>query len=72
MQQPGATSAHPTPKGLSTTSVLATMPVTQGTALPLRGDITSYLLRGQGWQEAHCSGGVEDWYPAVPCPCRKT
>lgn len=49
MQQHGATSAHSTPRALRTKSVLATLPVTQGTALPLRGDITSYQLRGKGW-----------------------
>lgn len=36
MQQHGATSAHSPLKALGTTSVLATAPVTQGTALPLR------------------------------------
>lgn len=49
MQHHGATSAHSPPKALGTTSVLATVPVTQGTALPLRADVISDWLGGKGW-----------------------
>lgn len=42
IQQPHVTSARSTPKALSATSVLATMPATQWTALPppLRDNVT--------------------------------
>lgn len=60
-QQHSATGARSTPKALGAASVLVTMPVTQWTALPLRGDVTLHLLRGKGWYQGHCPGAVEVW-----------
>lgn len=60
-QQCSATGVRSTPKALSATSMLVTMPVTQQTALPLRGDITLHLLRWKGWYHGSCPGAMGVW-----------